>query len=120
MAKVLKKTNTSKYFSKNLTICGCLYHHSSNNYGKDKLLAVYKVQKAGLPTIGGSPGFFDLLFLREFAAYCFAAYCRLIYVCAFFQVWEVYIRLASERGDFVAANGVDVDNAVCAVGNGFY
>ena len=38
----------------------------------------------------------------------------------FFQVWEVYIRLASERGDFVAANGVDVDNAVCAVGNGFY
>ena len=60
------------------------------------------------------------LFLREFAAYCFAAYCRLIYVCAFFQVWEVYIRLASERGDFVAANGVNVDNAVCAVGNGFY
>ena len=72
----------------------------------------YKVQKAGLPTIGGSPGFFDLLFLSEFAAYCFAAYSRLIYVCAFFQVWEVYIRLASERGDFVAANGVDVDNAV--------
>ena len=31
----------------------------------------YKVQKAGLPTIGGSPGFFDLFFLREFAAYYF-------------------------------------------------
>ena len=48
-----------------------MHHHSTNNYGKDKLLAVYKVQKAGLPTIGGSPGFFDLFFLREFAAYYF-------------------------------------------------